>query len=58
MEPDSRPLPVEMLSPIAVRALRPFELGAQQVKAGDVVTVPRHRAEYLRFLQLVEWTGI
>ena len=56
MEPEARLLPEEMLQPVQVRALRRFELGDRVVEVGDVVTVPRHRAEYLRFLQLVEWT--
>lgn len=49
-------MPLSMLEPVQVRARRRFELGDRVVEVGGVVTVPRHRAEYLRFLQLVEWT--
>jgi hypothetical protein len=52
---NGRRLPPDMLEGIKVRAVRPFWLGARQVTVGDTLTMPKHRAEYLRFLQLVEW---
>lgn len=44
-----------MLEPVAVRVVVAFGLGDRMVDVGETVTVPRHRAEYLRFLQWAEF---
>ncbi len=43
----------EMLQPIEVRALIVFGFGDALVQVGDVLRMPRHRAEYAAFLGLV-----
>ena len=50
-----RELPPDLLECVRVRALAEFGIGEKLVQVGDVVTVARHRADYLRFLQMVEW---
>jgi len=52
---ESRALPAEMLQVVEVRAVRPFHLGDQRIEVGELVQVSKARAEYLRFVQLVEW---
>lgn len=44
-----------MLELVSVRALQHFGLGEKLVAVGEIVTVPKHRAEYLRFLQWGEF---
>ena len=51
----SRTLPADMLEIVAVKALRPFEEDDRLITVGDEVQVPKHRASYLVFRQLVEW---
>ena len=43
----------EMLTPTEVRALIVFGFGAHMVAVGDVLLMPRHKAEYAKFLGLV-----
>ena len=52
---DERELPAEMLQMVQVKILHSFVFEDLEAKAGDVLTLPRHRASYLRFRQLVEW---
>jgi hypothetical protein len=56
MDQEARALPAEMLQVIEVRALRDFHFGDRHVAIGDRLTMPRHRAEYARFLCLIELT--
>ena len=55
MDNGSRPMPPDMRELVAVRALRPFELGEKVVAVGEILSMQKHRADYLRFLQIVEW---
>ena len=52
---DARPMPPDMLEPVAVRCVVVFGFGDKVVQVGEVVTVSHARANYLRFLGLVEW---
>ena len=54
-EHQAKALPVEMFESVEVRCVASFGLGDQLVRAGEVVTVSHARANYLRFLGLVEW---
>ena len=55
MEPEPRAMPAEMLQEVQVRAIRGFVFEDLEAIADEVLYVPRHRAEYLRFRQLVEY---
>jgi hypothetical protein len=57
MEPE-RILSPEMLQPVEVMVLKDFGIGDTVMKVGTTITVSRHRAEYLRFLQLVDYATI
>jgi hypothetical protein len=54
MEPE-RSLSQEMLEDVTVQATRGFTLEDLDAKAGDVLVLPRWRASYLVFRQLVQW---
>ena len=53
MEPE-RILPPHMLELVEVRAVMPFGIGDVLVEVGSVITVSRHRGDYLKFLGLAE----
>lgn len=56
MDCESRALPAAMLDMVQVMAVRAFHFGDRLVAAGDVMTMPRHQAEYAKFLALIELT--
>jgi hypothetical protein len=41
---------------VKVIAVREFRFGDRLVAAGDVLTMPRHQAEYAKFLGLIDIT--
>ena len=53
-EPAPSQLDPSMLEIIEARAVKAFGLGTQWIEPGEVVTVSRSRAEYLRFLGIGE----
>jgi len=54
VERDGSPsLDPSMLEPVKVRALKDFQFGLVKVYTGDLLKMPKHKAEYARFLQLV-----
>lgn len=55
-ESSARVLPVEMQEIVKVIAVREFRFGDRLVAAGDVLTMPRHQAEYAKFLGLIDIT--
>jgi hypothetical protein len=52
---EPRPMDQGLLEPVSVRCVVAFGLGDKVVQVGELLTVSRARAEYLRFLCLVEW---
>ncbi len=52
---EPRTISPNMLEPVQVRCVVEFQLGDKVVQVGEVVTVSRSRADYLRFLRLAEW---
>ena len=53
---ESRAMPAEMCEQVPVVVLRAFHFGDRHVAVGDKLLMPRHRAEYARFLALIELT--
>ena len=54
LEPE-RILPPDMLEDVTVQATRGFMLEDLDAKAGDMLVLPKWRAAYLVFRQLVHW---
>jgi len=52
---EPRPMEKGLLEPVSVRCVVSFGLGDALVQVGDLLTVSRARADYLRFLCKVEW---
>jgi len=52
---DERIMPTDMQQEVRVRVVRAFVFDDLEGRAGDRLTLPRWRGEYLRFRQLVEY---